>query len=284
MNRSTWAATAIGSVVLAGAGLSAIGKRRWSLSTHALHARLAAAQSPPIAARHDRRELEGLPAPVQRYFNAVLEEGQPIVRSVALEQTGSMNLSQTGEQWRPFTAQQSVTTRTPGFVWNARIKFMPGIAVLVHDSYIARVGILEASVMGVLSLADQQGSGDLARGELIRYFAEAAWYPTALLPSQGVQWSAVDEHTADATLVDGPFSVTMRVGFDATGLIRSSRFEARGMAVGDRSVSMPWEGCWSDYAKRGGMRVPMSGEAAWLLPRGRKPYWRGAVTSIQFSP
>jgi hypothetical protein len=283
MRHITWAATAIGSAVLAAAGLSAIGKRRWSLSTRALHTRLDAAQVPPIAARHDRRELDGLPAPVQRYFRAVLEDGQPIVRSVILEQTGSMNLGQTGEQWRAFTAQQRVTACAPGFVWDARIRFMPGIAVFVHDSYIARVGRLEASVMGVLSLADQQGTGELARGELIRYFAEAAWYPTALLPSQGVQWSAVDEHAADATLVDGPFEVTMRVSFDDAGLIRSSRFEARGMAVGKKIVSMPWEGRWSDYARRGGMRVPLSGEAAWCLPQGRKPYWRGAVDSITFN-
>lgn len=75
----------------------------------------------------------------------------------------------------------------------------------------------------------------------------------------------------------------MRMTFDDSGLIRSSRFEARGMAVSKKSVSMPWEGCWSDYAIRGGMRVPLSGEAARLLPQGRKPYWRGAFDSITYS-
>lgn len=55
------------------------------------------------------------------------------------------------------------------------------------------------------------------------------------------------------------------------------------MAVSKKSVSMPWEGCWSDYAIRGGMRVPLSGEAARLLPQGRKPYWRGAFDSITYS-
>lgn len=41
---------------------------------------------------------------------------------------------------------------------------------------------------------------DLAEGEFMRFFAEAAWYPTALLPSQGVRWQAVDAHTASARL------------------------------------------------------------------------------------
>jgi len=51
------------------------------------------------------------------------------------------------------------------------------------------------------------GGREAARGELLRYFAEMAGYSSAFLPSQGVRWEALDEHSANATLVDGP--VTM---------------------------------------------------------------------------
>ena len=45
--------------------------------------------------------------------------------------------------------------------------------------------------------ADLLGAlGEVAQGELMRFFAEAAWYPTALLPSQGVRWQAVDDTSA----------------------------------------------------------------------------------------
>ncbi len=30
------------------------------------------------------------------------------------------------------------------------------------------------------------------------------------------------------------------------------------------------------------MRVPMSGEVAWLLASGRKTYWRGRITSLRY--
>ncbi|MDI1259506.1 T6SS effector amidase Tae4 family protein [Aquabacterium sp.] len=33
----------------------------------------------------------------------------------------------------------------------------------------------------------------------MRYFAEMAWYPTALLPSQGLRREAVDDRSANAT-------------------------------------------------------------------------------------
>ena len=33
---------------------------------------------------------------------------------------------------------------------------------------------------------------------------------------------------------------------------------------------------------QGGMRIPMTGEVAWLTPEGRKPYWRGTITSLRY--
>jgi hypothetical protein len=122
----------------------------------------------------------------------------------------------------------------------------------------------------------------VAQGELMRFFAEAAWYPTALLPSQGVRWDAVDERTARATLVDGAISLMLLFRFDDLGLIESVRAEARGRTVAKTVVMTPWEGRWSDYQVRDGMRVPTAGEVAWLAPEGRKPYWRGTITSLRY--
>ena len=48
-----------------------------------------------------------------------------------------------------------------------------------------------------------------------------AWYPTALLPSQGVRWAAVDDQSAQATLVDGQLALNLLFRFDEAGLIAS---------------------------------------------------------------
>ncbi len=277
-----WTTLGLGVFVAAGSGLVALGSSRWAGATRALLARLEATRLPATAAKYDTRELEGLPPSVQRYFRAVLKDGQRVITAATVEHTGTFNLSQTGEQWKPFISQQRVVTRSPGFVWNGHVTAMPGVAVHVHDAYIAGVGILKPSVLGLYALADVEGSGDIAMGELMRYFVEAAWYPTALLPSQGVQWEAVNEHSARATLTDRSLSVTMLMTFDDAGLIRSARFEARGMMVGKTIVQMPWEGRWSNYQWRDGMRVPLTGEVAWLTPQGRKPYFRGTVTALSF--
>lgn len=274
----TAGALALAAILLAFANL--YGAWRWDASTRDLRARLDATRQPE---RFDARELEGLPAPVQRYFRAVLKDGQPMVAAVRMEHAGTFNVSETGEQWKDFTSTQRVVTHRPGFVWDGRIALLPGLPVRVHDAYVSGEGILHATLLGLITLAELRGTRDMAEGELMRYLAEAPWYPTALLPSQGVRWEAVDESSAKATLRDGEVAATLLFRFDTDGLIASVSAEARGRSVQGKVVPTPWEGRWRNYEMREGLRVPGEGEVAWLLPSGAKPYWRGRVTRLVYA-
>jgi hypothetical protein len=286
-----WVASALGLLAVVAVGLSAYGAKRWSDSTLMLTRALDAARvdarvDPPRPTRYDVRELDGLPAPVQRYFRAVLKDGQPIVATATIDIAGTFNMSPTGEQWKLFTSRQRVVTRRPGFLWNAKIAMLPGLPVHVVDSYIAGNGLLRAAILGLFTMADISGGGEIARGEFMRFVAETAWYPTALLPSQGVRWEAVDDRSANAILVDGPLTLTLLFRFNDAGLLDSFRAEARGGMVGKEMVMAPWEGNWSNYQTRDGMTVPFTGEVAWMRPEGRRPYFVGTVTSLSygFSP
>ena len=286
-----WLGLVLWLLVAAAVGLAAYGSRRWTNTTRTLTGRLGAARidekaQSPSPPRYDSRELEGLPAPVQRYFRAVLKEGQPLIAAATVELAGTFNLSATDEQWKPFTSRQRVVTRRPGFLWDAQVSMLPGLTVRVVDSYIAGKGLLHAAILGLFTVADVSGDGEIARGEFMRFLAEAAWYPTALLPSQGLRWEAVDDRSANATIVDGPLTLTLLLRFNGAGLIDSFRAEARGAVVGKKMVMLPWEGRWSNYQTRDGMTVPFTGEVAWVRPEGRKPYFRGTVTSLtyEFSP
>ena len=205
-----------------------------------------------------------------------------MVAGVHVQHTGTFNMGETTDQWKPFGSDQKVVTQRPGFDWNGRVSMMPGLPVRVHDAYVAGEGILHASVLGLFTVVDMRGTREVAEGELMRFFAEAAWYPTALLPSQGVRWEAVDDHSAHATLEEGDHTITMLFTFDEEGVIDTVRAEARGRAVGDEVVPTPWRGCFWNYDERGGMLVPLDGEVAWLLPEGEKPYWRGHITEIRY--
>jgi hypothetical protein len=172
-----------------------------------------------------------------------------------------------------------VLTQRPGFDWNARIAMLPGLPVLVHDAYVAGEGNMRATLFGMFPVANLRGTGDVAKGELMRFFAEAAWYPTALLPSQGVRWERVDDRSARGTLTEGAISLTMLFTFDEQDLIDRVLAAARGRADGSAA---PWECRFWNYGKRGGMWVPLDGEVAWLLPEGPKPYYRASTSEIVY--
>lgn len=256
------------------------GQRRWTNRTRELFADLDAARLPPLAGRVDFRELEGLPAPVQRYFRAVLQDGAPLVTAVEVAHAGTFNLGKNGGRWRPFTSTQRMTTRRPGFVWSGRVGLLPGLSIRVHDAYVAGQGLLHATLPGLVTLSRMHGTPEVAEGELMRYLAEAAWYPTALLPAAGVRWEAVDGQSARAILSDGGTTITLLFSFGEDHLVTSVKADARGRTVGTQVIPTPWEGRWSNYQLRDGMRVPLDGEVAWLLPQGRQPYWRGRITRL----
>ena len=247
-----------------------------------MHARLEAARVPIRPSTYSADELIALPAPVQRYFRAVLHDGQPMITAVQVQHSGTFNMGAAGENWKRFTSTQRVIAQRPGFDWEARIQMMPGLTGRVHDAYIAGEGILHASLFGLVSLANLRGTPEMARGELMRFLAEAGWYPTALLPSQGVQWKEIDDCSAEATLKDGETALTLLFRFDENGLVKSVHADARGRTVAGTVIPTPWEGTWSDYQRRDGMLIPTVGEAAWVLPEGRKPYWRGRITGLSY--
>ncbi len=259
--------------------ISLYGKYQWQLSTDKLRAKLTDGRQTINPKTYDSKELEDLPDPVQRFFRVVLKDGQPIVAAVNLSQQGLFNMSETKAKWSPFTATQFVTTQRPGFDWDARIQMAPGVSAFVHDAYMLGAGSLHASLLGLFTVADVRGTPEAALGELLRFFAEMPWYPTALLPSQGVRWEAIDHTSARAMLTDAQTTVSLVFRFNAEGTIETMRAEAR---YRDKLTTMPWSGRFWDYSTRNGMLIPLQGEVGWEYPDGIRLYYKGKVTEINY--
>ena len=92
----------------------------------------------------------------------------------------------------------------------------------------------------------------------------------------------MDDSSTLATLDESDITIKMLFTFNGEGLIESVRAEARGRTVGDEVVPTPWRGRFWNYDERGGMKVPLDGEVAWVLPESDKPYWRGHITEISY--
>lgn len=258
-------------------------QRDWAAASNAMAQRLREANASATVARFTDVELERLPAPVARYFRTALREGQPIVRRARIGWRGEFNMGGPGQDaWKPFTATQEFVPGAPGFVWDARIRMAPGVAVLVRDGLVDGLGSMRAAVLGLVTVVDARGTPTLAAGALQRYLGEAAWFPTALLPSQGVTWSAIDDTRARASISAGATSVALEFRFGSDGLIAEAfapdRFYDDGKGP---AVPRPWRARNLRHEERGGMQVPADSVVEWELPDGRFPYWRGRPVEIE---
>lgn len=236
-----------------------------------------------IPATFSAADVEHLPDPVARFFLNVLREGQPLIRTAQVVTAGEFQTGTTHDGWKPFTAVQRFSTRPPGFLWDARIHMAPFTRVYVRDAYVAGRAEMHGRVFGVFPVVSEEGTRELATGELQRYLAETAWFPTALLPNHhAVTWNTIDATSARVTLTDRDVSVTARFMFTAAGDLREVFVGDRMRAVDGHAVPTPWVVRCGDHQRRHGVRIPLSCEVAWLLPGGAVPYWRGRVLEVTY--
>jgi hypothetical protein len=272
----------LGLIVLALASIVIVNRRRFAKENSVLVEELFKGADTSSGETFTRDDLNGLPGPVQRYLGTVLEEGQPYVETVRLQQKGEFRLGDRTAPWKPFTATQHFAVQPPGFVWEARIQMVPFIPVRVVDSYVSGEGALRAKVASTFTVADQGSSPELDAGELARYLAEAVWFPTALLPGQGVTWTPIDDRSAKATLKHGETTVSLVFHFNEHDEVERVYTEDRFREVEGDFEPTPWTGRFWNYQLRNGMLIPLDGEVAWNLPEGDLAYWRGNIQAIAY--
>ncbi len=124
--------------------------------------------------------LAGLPAPAARYFEFALTPGQRRVRAAR-----------------------------PGFLWDAGIRMLPLVPVLVRDSYWRGQGAMLGKVLGAVTGMDSAGAREMAEASLLGWLAQAAWPPTALLPRPGLRGEAAGEGRAKGMLEDSGVRVSL---------------------------------------------------------------------------
>lgn len=179
-------------------------------------------------------------------------------------------------------ATQLTGTRTPGFVWHAAGTMSGFIPLQIVDSYVAGAGLLEVRIAGSIPVASGHGA-DIDKGEAMRFLAELAWNPDALL-NTSLLWRQIDGRTIEVALQTNGGAARVTLSFDAAGDIVAIEASDRPRAVGNASLPTRWIGRFSDYVQAAQYRWPRHGEISWVLPEGEFTYWRGNIASLTAAP
>ena len=230
----------------------------------------------------DLTEVEALPEPVRRYFHFVLSNGQPVIRQAIIRQRGGFRATPQTSGWADMNAVQYFSAATKAFMWDASIAIMPGLEINVCDSYVNGQGAMNAKLMAIFTVVDAHGDEQLNSSALQRYLAESVWFPTALLPSQGVTWEAVNSNKAKATITGAATTVSLEFEFNAIGEVVSVYAADRYREVNGAYEPTAWLGRFSNYINVEGYLVPSKAEVEWLLKDQRYPYWKADHLEIQY--
>ncbi|MGV9010773.1 DUF6544 family protein [Brevundimonas sp.] len=194
--------------------------------------------------------------------------------TVTLSQVGRMRQS-ANARWQGFTANQTITVDRCGFDWRARSG--PVCMVSIQDGLIDGVGRLKVRALGIIPIATLAPSDALTRGEMIRYLAEIAWGPDAILQNADLRWSEEGPDRLVVSAGSGGAQAEVTLTLNAEGRIAEAFSPDRGALTNGVSVPTPWRGAFSDYRLHDGRWLPFAGEVAWGSGNGAWTYWQGRL-------
>lgn len=258
-----------------------IGRISWDKYTSLLTQKLNANNKGTVE-RVNFEDLSGLPNQVQKYFKLVLEDGAPIINRASITQHGGFRVKPGSVEWLEMNTTQIFTTDSRGFVWNATIEMVPLVNIRVIDSYITGKGAMKGKILSLITIINENDKTELNKAALQRYLAESVWFPTALLPSQGVKWTEIDGKKAMATINDSGITVSLDFEFNEMGEIIGVYTKERYREVNGKYELFPWRGKFSTYIDIQGYRIPSVGEVTWILEEGTFPYWRADLTKVEY--
>ena len=232
-------------------------------------------------AENDLQIRERLPATV--YDLALRLGASPDMNrtTVKLKQTGRMKKQLGAASWLSFTATQTISTSECAFDWRARAG--PLGMVSARDALKDAEGRFDILALGFIPIARAEHSSALLRGELMRYLAELAWAPDAILFNSALRWreSGPDELAVSADVGEAAAEVTLSL--DSDGRIAGAFAPDRPRSATAPVLPTPWRGRFSDYRHHGNMWLPFAGEVAWEIDGKETIYWQGRIESWEAS-
>ncbi len=235
-------------------------------------------KEPPWVFTYD--ELRVLPEQVETYFKYALRDGEEQIRFVRLKQKGIYKPREAGD-WSYVEAEQYYATEDPAFVWVAKMRAAPLIRITAMDEYYEGKGAVIIKLLSALTVRNATGK-ELDISHMVRFFSEALWFPTSLLPSEYVSWQDMGGNRAKVTLSVHGLTASGIFTFNERGQIISFETRDRYRESGGRYYKEQWKVYYKDYKDYSGIRIPSKVEAEWSLENWNYKYASLTVEEVEY--
>ena len=134
-------------------------------------------------------------------------------------------------------------------------------------------------VLGIIPLARAEHSSALMRGELMRYLAELAWAPDAILLNTALRWREVGPDRLAVSAGAGEIAAEVMLNLDTEGRIAGGFAPDRPRSATAPFLPTPWRGRFSDYRWHNDRWLPFAGEVGWEIDGKEDVYWQAQIKS-----
>ncbi len=194
---------------------------------------------------------------------------------IQLKQIGRMKRNLSTASWMQFTATQTISTSDCAFDWLA--KFTPFGVISARDALCDGVGRLDIMAFGLIPIARMPHTPALVRGELMRYLAELAFAPDAILHNAALTWRVISADTLAVSAGTGETWSEVILSLDGEGRIGGAFALDRPRSATAPTLPTPWRGRFSDYRRHCDHWIPFAGEVAWEFDGREHTYWQGQL-------
>jgi hypothetical protein len=221
--------------------------------------------------RYHKTQIDGLPEPVQWYFNHTLKDGQPYISYARIKHVGQFKTG-IDKNWINITGEQYATTEKPGFIWKGTTSMF-----VARDMYLSNKGRLVVLLLSLIKVVDAQGA-QYDQGELLRWLGESVLYPTNFLPGERLQWLPIDAQTANLTYNYNGLSLFFKMTFNHLGEI--TQMETKRYM--DEKRLETWVIKASNYKDLNNVRIPTDFDVLWRLDKTDFSYAKFIITEVEY--
>lgn len=223
------------------------------------------------------KDLEPLPAPVQKYLHYAGVVNKPKVKNVRIVFNGQMRSK--GKNWFSFQSVQYNFFEEPSRLFYMKGK-MFGITVPGYHHYMQKKAVMDIRLFGLFPMVQMAGE-EMNKAETVTLFNDMCLMAPATLIDHRIKWEPVDEKKAKATFTNGNISITAILYFNEKGQLIN--FTSGDRYDVNQKKSIPFSTPVQEYKKYNDYNLLYKGDAVWHYTEGEFVYGKFILKEIDYN-